>query len=211
MKTMIRILQSLQVVAAALTSAGRGPQPRAPRGLGWKAFLRTAERRPVFANVAAGTHAGSVTRTASGTFTQKYLLAMAGEEDGEIAVAAAASDIPVGVATDQAFDGDPIAMKLLANGAQTVLMVASGAIATGSILYGAANGQVQTVPTTAGTYYLVGRALTAATGQNEQIEAETCLPVKVTVLAALSSDASTALSALAAALGTPGEVIVLGS
>jgi hypothetical protein len=42
---------------------------------------------------------------------------------------------------------------------------------------------VQTEPTAAGTYYLIGRALNAATAAGDHVEAETCVPVKLIVLA----------------------------
>jgi len=139
-------------------------------------------RRPVFANVAQGTHAGYVTVTAASAFTGKYLLAKADSTAGEIDVCGA-SDCPVGVATDEANVGDPLALKILGVSPQSVLVTASGALAAESYLYAAANGQVQTEPTTAGTYYLIGRALNAATAAGDHIEAETCVPVKLIVLA----------------------------
>jgi hypothetical protein len=168
---MITKLFQFRAVAALL--AARGPYRRAGALNG---------RRPVFANVAQGTHAGYVTVTAASAFTGKYLLAKADSTAGEIDVCGA-SDCPVGVATDEAAVGDPVAMKILGVSPQSVLVTASGALAAESYLYAAANGTVQTEPTTAGTYYLVGRALTAATAAGDQIEAETCVPVKLIILA----------------------------
>jgi hypothetical protein len=139
-------------------------------------------RRPVFANIAQGTHAGYVTVTAASAFTSKYLLAMADSTPGEIDVCGA-GNCPVGVATDEADVGDPVALKILGVSPQSVLVTANGAIAAESYLYAVANGEVQTEPTAAGTYYLIGRALTAATTAGDLIEAETCVPVKLIVLA----------------------------
>ncbi len=139
-------------------------------------------RRPVFANVAQGTHAGYVTATAASAFSGKYLLAKANATAGEVDPCGA-GDCPVGVATDEADIGDPLALKILGVNPQSVLVTASGAIAAGAYLYAAANGKVQGEPTSAGTYYLVGRALTTATGAGDQLEAETCVPVKLIVLA----------------------------
>jgi hypothetical protein len=138
--------------------------------------------RPVFANIAQGTHAGYVTVTAASAFTSKYLLAMADSTAGEVDVCGA-SNCPVGVATDDADVGDPLALKILGVSPQSVLVTASAAFAAESYLYTAANGQVQTEPATAGTYYLIGRALNAAIAAGDHVEAETCVPVKLIVLA----------------------------
>jgi hypothetical protein len=143
---------------------------------------RMALRRPAFSNIAQGTHAGYVTVTAASVFTSKYLLAKADSTAGEVDVCGA-SDCPVGIATDDASVGDPLALKILGVSPQSVLVTASGAFAAESYLYTAANGQVQTEPTTAGTYYLIGRALNAATAAGDHVEAETCVPVKLIVLA----------------------------
>jgi len=136
----------------------------------------------VFSNVAQGTHAGYVTVTAASAFTSKYLLAKADATAGQIDVCGV-SDCPVGIATDEADVGDPLALKILGVSPQSVLVTASGAFAAESYLYTAANGEVQTEPATAGTYYLIGRALNAATAAGDLVEAETCVPVKLIVLA----------------------------
>jgi len=143
---------------------------------------RSSARRPVFANIAQGTHAGYVTVTAASAFTSKYLLAKADATAGQIDVCGV-SDCPVGIATDEADVGDPLALKILGVSPQSVLVTASGAFAAESYLYTAANGEVQTEPATAGTYYLIGRALNAATVAGDLVEAETCVPVKLIVLA----------------------------
>jgi hypothetical protein len=196
---MIRLLSSLQALAAPLSGG-------ISRGLSSR-----RSRRPVFANVADGTHAGAITVTANAVFSNKYLLAKADSTPGEVDVCGA-SDIPVGVATDEAAVGDILALKLLAVGAQTTRMVASAAIAADALLYTAANGQVQTEPTTAGTYYLVGRSLTAATGAGDRLEVESCLPVRLTVAAVLRTDTVAHLAAdVSAALVTPGLVKILTS
>jgi hypothetical protein len=196
---MIRILHTLPALAALLFgSATRGLSPR-------------RSRRPVFANVADGTHAGSLTSTANSAFTAKYLLAKADATPGLVDVCGA-SDIPVGVATDEAAVGDLLALKLLATGAQTTRMVAAGAIAAEALLYTAANGQVQTEPATAGTYYLVGRSLTAATGAGDRLEVEPCLPVRLTVVSPLRTDTVAHLAAdVSTALTAPGVVKILTS
>jgi len=168
---MIPTLLRFRALSALL--AARGPSRR----LG-----ALNPRLPVFANVAQGTHAGYVTVTAASAFTSKYLLAKADATAGEVDPCGA-NDCPVGVATDDADVGDPLALKILGVNPQSALVTASAAIAAGAYLYAAANGCVQGEPTTAGTYYLIGRALTAATAAGDQLEAETCVPVKLIVLA----------------------------
>jgi len=66
-------------------------------------------------------------------------------------------------------------------------MTASEAITAGEDVYTAAAGKAQDLPVAAGTYYHVGRALTAATGDGVEIEVETCVPEKLVVIAALTS------------------------
>jgi len=168
---MIPILLRFRALNALL--AARGPSRR---------FGVLHASQPVFANVAQGTHAGYVTVTAASAFSSKYLLAKADSTAGEVDPCGV-SDCPVGVATDEADVGDPLALKILGVSPQSVLVTANGAIAAGSYLYAAASGCVQGEPSAAGTYYLVGRALTAATSAGDQIEAETCVPVKLIVLA----------------------------
>jgi hypothetical protein len=195
---MIRLPSSLQALAVLLSR-------KTSRGL----FTRRS-RRPVFANIADGTHAGAVTATAATAFNSKYLLAKADATPGSVDVCGV-SDVPVGVATDEAAVGDILAIKLLGTGAQTTRMVASAGIAAEMMLYTAANGQVQTEPAAAGTYYLVGRSLTAATGAGDRLEVEPCLPVRLTVVAALRTDTLTDLAAdVTTALTSPGIVKILG-
>ncbi len=151
-------------------------------------------RQPVFANIAQGTHAGYVTVTAASSFPGKYLLAKANASAGKVDPCGV-SDCPAGVATDEADIGDPLALKLPGVSPQSVLITASGTLAAGAYIYAAANGRVQGEPTSAGTYYLVGRALTASSGAGDQIEVETCVPVKLIVLAKPTSTAA-AINAL---------------
>ena len=152
------------------------------RILGALVATHGSSRRPVFSNIAQGTHAGYITVTAASAFVSKYLLAKANSSAGQIDVCGV-GDCPVGIATDEAAVGDPVALKIPGVSPQSVLVTASAAISTGAYLYTAANGKVQAEPATAGTYYLIGRALTAATAAGDQIEAETCVPVKLVVLA----------------------------
>ena len=172
MQTTTSILLRLRLWREILATLSPSTQPPRPNSI----------RRPVFANIAQGTHAGYTTVTAASAFTSKYLLAKANATAGQVDVGGQ-SDCPVGVATDEAGVGDPLALKILGVSPQSILVTANGAIAAESYLYTAANGEVQPEPTAAGTYYLVGRALGAATAAGDIVEAETCVPVKLIVLA----------------------------
>ena len=83
---------------------------------------------------------------------------------------ATATDDPVGIAEYAAeADGDEVAVRLL-NTDGTVEMVAAGAVTSGTIVYAAADGKVQTLPVAAATYRQIGIALEAATADGDIIE-----------------------------------------
>lgn len=78
---------------------------------------------------------------------------------------AGASDVAIGTAEESAFaSGDVIAVRL-ANAQGTRKMVAAGAISAGSVVYAAADGQVDDTGTV-----IQGRALEAATNAGDIIE-----------------------------------------
>ena len=74
-------------------------------------------------------------------------------------------------------------------------MVASEAITVGSDVYTAANGKVQDEPAIVGTYYRVGRAITAASADAQTLVVAHYAPVKVIVLA-LPGNANSEISGL---------------
>jgi hypothetical protein len=71
-------------------------------------------------------------------------------------------------------------VNILGLNEDTERMVASAAIAIDALLTTAANGQVQTVPVAAGTYWVLGKAKTAAVAQNDQVEVIPCFPYQLT-------------------------------
>jgi hypothetical protein len=92
--------------------------------------------------------------------------------------------VPLGVMQDEiatAELGEPRALKLLGQAPGTLPMVASAAVAAGALVYTAAGGKVQTIPSAAGTYYLVGTALTAASANNDVITVNHCAPVRIVI------------------------------
>lgn len=82
---------------------------------------------------------------------------------------ATSTDVPLGVAQATGAVGDAIAVRLMNQGG-TVEISAAGAITQGAKVYAAANGQVQALPGSAGTYRAVGIALQAASGAGHKIE-----------------------------------------
>lgn len=195
-------------------------------------FGRTRHAFPV-ANAFGdeGIHEEAYTRKADAVFGVRHLLAKEGTDDQHFDLCGA-SDLPVGVCPDEDFAiEDNVTLYMLGATDQTRLMVASEAIDAGSPVYTAASGKVQDEPASAGTYYRVGRARTDASGDGELVEVETHAPVRVVVVAAVTSTDGTAAAAsanlaalaaeaekigddvrsLAAALATPAEVKVLTS
>jgi hypothetical protein len=130
------------------------------------------------ANIADGTHTGSISRLADAAASE-YILVKKGSDDNHVAVCGVA-DVPIGVLAsvpEAAEDG--VTVKLLGAAPSTVLMIASEAIAAGVEVYTAASGKVQDA-TTSITYYKVGVSLTAAAA-NELIEVDPCPAIKVVV------------------------------
>ncbi|MEW6306186.1 MAG: capsid cement protein [Verrucomicrobiota bacterium] len=144
-------------------------------------LTRLFPRAAHFANVAEGTHEGAFTSKTDAAIATRYLLAKDGSDDSHVAVCGA-SDIPLGVMTDEAEAAeDLIAVEVLGVSKRTLLMVASEAIDRGEHVYTAASGKVQDLPAGAGTYYEVGVALTAASADGDLIEVAHCVPRKTIV------------------------------
>lgn len=132
--------------------------------------IRFAPRLALANEITASTHMGPITYQADTAFTSRYLMAKIGSDAYHVALAGI-GDIPIGVINDEAAAaGDQVAINLLDVGPGTMIGVASAAIAAGDMLVIAANGQLRTLPVTAGTYYIVGRALWGASAANERLE-----------------------------------------
>lgn len=156
-------------------------------GSGLASLFRSRRSWPVFSNIAEGTHAGAVTKQADGAITTRYLLGKIGSDINHVAVCGA-SDRPLGVLTDEAAAAEYyINVNLFGSAESTQRMVASEAITAGDLVYTAANGKVQNEPASAGTYYLVGRAITAAGADGDTIEVDTQEPIRVVVIDTLGN------------------------
>lgn len=139
-----------------------------------------AKRNPLtfLANVGEGTHTGNITKLADAAITTRHLVVKIGTDAAHVALAGV-SDIPLGVATDEpAAAEDPVNVALLGAGDSTLLGVASAAITAGDLLAPAASGKLRTLPATTGTYYIVGRAITAAGADGDTIEFVPSFPVQ---------------------------------
>jgi hypothetical protein len=138
--------------------------------------------RVEFLNIGEGAYEGGLkTFKADAAITDRYLLGKAGSDSQHIAICGA-NDTPKCIITDEAAAAeDAVACELLGAHAKTSKMVASAAIAVEALLAPAANGQVVTLPASAGTYWIVGRALNAAGAAGDEIEVTPCFPHQVTV------------------------------
>jgi hypothetical protein len=151
---------------------------------GWASGFVPKTRAPLtayFANIAEGTHCGSISKKADATNATRHLLAKFGSDADHYALCGA-SDIPIGPVTDEADAIDDLnEIVLLGIKNETVLMIASEAITAGEAVFTAANGKVQDLPAGAGTYYQVGYALTAAAADGDKIEVQHHAPIKTVV------------------------------
>jgi hypothetical protein len=143
-----------------------------------KVFYATPPLRPlVVSNIAEGTHAGLVTRRADSALSQAFTLVQTGSDEAHVA-ACDASAIPLGVIEDEAPAAeDPLTVALLGSAASTLVVRAGASITAGDFLVSDASGEARTLPATAGTYYIFGRAIrNAASG--ELCEFDPCVPVQ---------------------------------
>ena len=105
-----------------------------------------------------------------------------GSDGDHVAVTTAPTENPLGLAmnaTDAAEDDVGVELPGAAPG--TKVAIASAAIAAGARVCPTAAGKVVTLPTDTGTYYVTGRAITAADADDDKIEIEGCTPYPVVV------------------------------
>lgn len=139
----------------------------------------TPDRRYQFANNQVGVRPGGRrTYLANAAITTKNLVVDIGTDANHIALAGTSS-IALGVAMDEAEAAeDAVAVQLFGAVEGTVLVVASAAITAGALVVTNTNGKVRTLPGTTGTYYVLGRALTAAGADGDVIEIAPCFPTQ---------------------------------
>lgn len=126
------------------------------------------------------THTESVTRTNDAAITARFLLWKKGSGDSTVALCGAAN-LPIGTIDNiETATGVAQTIFLLGKGG-TKKVVASEAIAVGDEIFTAANGKVQNRTATAGTYWFIGIALTAAAADGDLIELNDTAPQKVVI------------------------------
>ena len=127
---------------------------------------------------------GRATAVADAAFTSRYLVAKRGASNQSVAIAGP-GDLPYAVVPDMTPTTDtdlsyPLPVNILGLNEDTERMIAGAPIAIDALLTTAADGQVQTLPAAAGTYWVLGKAKTAALAQNDQVEVIPCFPYQVT-------------------------------
>lgn len=122
-------------------------------------------------NVAEGTHKYGITKLTDAAFNNRFLLGKVGSDAAHVNVCGA-NDLPMYIVTDECTAAEePLNCQLLGAIEGSCRMVASGTPAVGAELFTAALGKVSAVPTVPGTYYRVGRVLTAPAADGEVFEA----------------------------------------
>ncbi len=149
----------------------------------WQRLFAREKETEQFANVFTdGTHAEAVTRLTDAAITVRGLLYKKGTDDVHIAVCAATADAPIGIVDDEAADAEAEVALLILGKGPTKRMVASEAIAVGDAVFTTTSGKIQNFPGAgAATYWQVGVALTAASGDGVICEIADCAPVKLVV------------------------------
>ncbi len=131
---------------------------------------------PILSNIAEGTHAGNVTRVLEAAVTTRYLLARTGTGTDGILVATA-TNLPLGVITDEGAIGDAVNVALLGSADSTRLVVANGNISAGALIVASTAGKVVALPSAPGTYYIVGQAISDA-ANGGLVEFDPCVPIQ---------------------------------
>ena len=149
-----------------------------------KRFLNQLFRRPrliYLSNIAEGTHGdGNITKKADAIQALRHVLVKIGSDADHVAVTTANTEIPLGVCNDDAVAiEDDVNVQLFSAKPGTCLVRAHAAIDAGDFLVPAAAGRAQTIDGLSSvTTYIVGRAITAATTQDDLVEFIPCLPIQ---------------------------------
>lgn len=130
----------------------------------------------------AGSHAtGKLTRKGDAALAFRAFV-KPGSDDNHVAVTTAPTECPLGQtthATDAA--EDEVGVDLPGASEGTKVAVAAGAIAVNDRICATALGRAEKLPSEAGTYYVTGRAVTAAGAAGIPFEYEGCTPYPVVV------------------------------
>jgi len=142
----------------------------------------------LFANAISAiniTPKGRGTALADNTFARRYLIAKMGSDTSHIDLCGA-SDTPWAIVPDMTPTTDtdlsyPLPFEILALSEDTQRGAVNAATAVGDLLTVTTGGLLITLPTAAGTYWVVGRGKTATSAQYDLVEFAPCAPYQVTV------------------------------
>lgn len=136
----------------------------------------SVKHKGVIANSIIKLHTDGILNLACETaaISTRYLLVQKGTAADGIIVNIATTR-PWGVCMDEPAVGEKAAVFALGAAGGTVKMVANAAISVGAPVYTAAAGKVS--PTFGATLYMVGRAVTAAAADGDEIEVIPCFPL----------------------------------
>jgi hypothetical protein len=146
------------------------------------ALLAWRARKPKvhFANIAEGRRAtGNRSYLADAAIATRFFVVKQGSDADHIAASAANTDIPLGVCTDEPTAAEESANVAIFGAAQgTIKVVAQAAITAGALVQSNGDGKIITLKATTGTWYILGRAITAAAADGDVIEIAHYVPVQ---------------------------------
>jgi len=130
-------------------------------------------------NIAEGVHGdGCITKKSDAIQALRHVLVKIGSDIDHVAVTTANTENPLGVCNDEAAAiEDNVNVQVLGAKSGTILVRAHAALDAGDLLVPAAAGRAQTIDGLSSvSVYIVGRALNAATDQDDLVEMAPCLP-----------------------------------
>ncbi|MDR0351769.1 MAG: DUF2190 family protein [Puniceicoccales bacterium] len=136
-------------------------------------------KKETFSNIAEGTHEGNITKVAKTNITERYTLVKIDTSNPAMVDICTDSDLPIGVATDEASAGDIVNVALLGS-ADTIKAIASETIVAGKLLRPTDDGKIAPIGTAAGSYNCIGIALNS-TIANSMVEVLSCVPTQYTI------------------------------
>lgn len=138
-------------------------------------------RRLALANIAEGTHPGTVSKKTDAALSTRHLLTKHGSDSAHVAICTD-GDKPLGPVADTATAAEAlVAVGILGVNPETMLMVAAEAIALDAPVYTEDAGKIQGLPVAAGTYYFVGYAMNAAAADGDLVEVQHCTPIATVI------------------------------
>jgi hypothetical protein len=143
----------------------------------WIASRPRGHQLSALVNIAEGFQPAKKTYLTDAAVAQRYLLAKHGTDASHAGICGV-GDIPLGIYTDEATAAEEgVNVDKFGLSDEGKLGIASGAIAVGEYLVPGAAGTVRKLPTAAGTYYIIGRA-TSAAADTEKVEYTPSFPIQ---------------------------------